>query len=283
MVIRKSHVVADKAVGQIGQVLTNLGWAWERVEQDYGEDILIQPVYKEQVEPFRMWLQIKGTESINNHVSKDGTTFKFAFSIDHLAKWSCGTDLTLLVLWDTVKCIGYFVNATSILSEWELTLTKNKSKTVEVPIGNELTIEMWHRLVWRARVHHYDLRIGRQVAELGFRRDQDDTSEVQKGISLLAFKCLEQFGIINDQARFSDEFLNRVTCTEIRLSRDHPLTEQQVADGLKYESLAALVTIMAIMESRTGAGVPMNLLAALRNVVIRLKYIYANLNGASES
>jgi len=51
----QSHVTADIAVTRVTSIFTELGWACQTVQHDYGEDVFVQSAIDESVDPFRLW------------------------------------------------------------------------------------------------------------------------------------------------------------------------------------------------------------------------------------
>lgn len=267
----RSHVVADLAVEQVGAGISQLGWAWERVQQDYGEDILVQPVFDGDVEPFKIWLQVKGTDCIATYRNKDRRSYSYSFSIGHLMKWLRSTDLHILVLWDVKKRRGYFGQPSSAGSAWDLTFKPGESATVRFRAKDRLTKEAWIRIGWQSRLRYYDSRIGRLRA-LAQDRLGSDSSRValMQELHLAAFECLAQLEIFDDDMVFCKEFTEDLPKIAANLSGTDPLTDEERADGVTYESMAATLLMISLIAERSGAGCPQNLLVILPDFTLEI-------------
>lgn len=64
-----SHRVADQAVNRVESIFVNCGWACDRIQHDYGEDLLIQTALKDEVDPHRIFVQVKRTTDIQRFLN----------------------------------------------------------------------------------------------------------------------------------------------------------------------------------------------------------------------
>lgn len=115
----KSHQIADIALSQFSDVLTSKGWALQRIDKnaDYGEDLVAQILYKDELIPYRFYFQIKGTESMNSHNA--GTHWRVSnLKRQTVERWLETTDTTVVVLWDVIKSEGYFGFAKELF-DWD--------------------------------------------------------------------------------------------------------------------------------------------------------------------
>ena len=68
----KEHVLGDQALNEVAAVISRAGHAVERVANDYGEDLLVQTSHAGRMDASRLWLQVKGTESLDRYRRKRG-------------------------------------------------------------------------------------------------------------------------------------------------------------------------------------------------------------------
>lgn len=257
----RSHIVADMAIDQVGAQLTQLGWAWERVQQDYGEDIVVQPTDDEEVESYRIWIQVKGTESIAGYRYGVRGSYAYRFSTNHLRKWRRSTEFVVLVLWDVEDQVGHFALPESSGSNMQLVLSPHESMNVIFEEDDRLTLEAWQQLGWRARLHYYDHRIGRLLFMLS-QEDAESGVEFEDSASELlvaAFECLSQLQIFDENMDFCEEFTDELPQIAAHVENTQPLSEEEIREGLTYESMAATIVIIGLVQDRSGAGCPTSL------------------------
>src|SRR5215475_5345392 len=88
------HKIADQGVAEIARILTNAGWACERVQTDYGEDLLCQTSYDGFVDPHRILVQVKSTQRrLSRNIQK------IRIKKDTLIKWLSDSNLVIICLW----------------------------------------------------------------------------------------------------------------------------------------------------------------------------------------
>jgi hypothetical protein len=82
-------VIADIAINHVEAVLLSKGWAVERIERDYGEDLLVQSTHAGIVDPFKILIQVKGSRAAPRRT--------IAFDMFHLWRWRNNSELVVLV------------------------------------------------------------------------------------------------------------------------------------------------------------------------------------------
>src|SRR5215212_5674101 len=95
----REHVLGDQALNEAAAVIARAGHAVERVANDYGEDLLVQTSHAGRMDASRLWLQVKGTGSLDRYRRKRGG-FSLPVDLDHALRWSRSADLVAVVLWD---------------------------------------------------------------------------------------------------------------------------------------------------------------------------------------
>lgn len=133
--------------------------------QDYGEDLLVQPSHAGQMDATRLWVQVKGTEAIDNHARQDGG-FSYSVSVDHAIRWARSADPVIVVLWDVEAERGYYTWPMFQVDAWELPGTK--TTTLRFRQEDVLTADAVVQIAWNARTEHYNTLIAgvREVARV---------------------------------------------------------------------------------------------------------------------
>src|SRR4051794_2272987 len=101
-----AHDVSERAVTAVQRTVAAAGFVSERVQNDYGEDLLVQTHIEGEIDPSRIWIQVKGTEKIARYRRKYG--YAYPFPLGHLKKWSRSADPVVVVLWDVTSDVGWY-------------------------------------------------------------------------------------------------------------------------------------------------------------------------------
>jgi hypothetical protein len=158
-----SHVISDKAVAQVMSIVASCEFAAEAVHKDYGEDLLVQTKLGSDVDPHRMWIQVKGTENPARFITqRHGMHLKI--SEDHAFRWLRSTELVVVVLWDVVKNQGWWSLPSRSLSEWEVRVESPGLVRLPFPTTQLFDVDALLRLAWVARIEHYHSLVVRAEA-----------------------------------------------------------------------------------------------------------------------
>jgi hypothetical protein len=149
-----AHVVADVAVNQVEALFLEQGWAVERIERDYGEDLLVQTTLGSVVDPYRVLVQVKG--------SKTPPKTKFHVGPAHFWRWRNNSELVVLVQWNITARSGVY-----IIPERVQVRPGDGSATMTFDISATLNSSACKKLGWQARVRHW----ARTIAILENRMD----------------------------------------------------------------------------------------------------------------
>lgn len=152
-----SHVVSDLAINQVEALFLSQGWAVERIQRDYGEDLLVQTAHIRLVDPFKILVQVKG--------SKAAPRKSFTIDSAHLWRWKNNSELVLLVLWNVVQGKGLYA-----IPERVQINPKTGEGRIDFSKASELTSETCALIEWQARIRHW----GRIIAVLENRMDLVD-------------------------------------------------------------------------------------------------------------
>src|SRR5438477_6886276 len=157
----RSHVTADQAMTAVGALFEQAGHAVERVQNDYGEDLLVQTAHAGQMDALRIWIQVKGTDDLQRHQLASGM-YRFQFPADHVRRWMRTNDTILVVLWDVERALGVYTHA---VYDDVLALLTQRSVTLRFDANRSLTRDSVEDIVWNARVHHLDslIRCARSI------------------------------------------------------------------------------------------------------------------------
>jgi len=156
------HIVGDIAAGAVAQVFRECGSAVETIEQDYGEDLLVQSAHQGKVDPSRLWVQVKGTRDISRYRNPGGC-YAMSVSTEHAFKWARSADAFTVILWDIEQGLGYSTFPPDQAENWNLAMLHRKTARLHFSLDTEELFPTGpfnhrnaKRLVWHARIHHYE-------------------------------------------------------------------------------------------------------------------------------
>jgi hypothetical protein len=187
----ESHIVGDMAVNQILEVCYACGWACERVQDDYGEDILVQTTLNEEVDPYRILVQSKGTREMSRYRRKKGD-YAYSFPIETVRKWARSKDLVVVILWDVTKKYGFWTSLDQ-LNESHLFNTGSLSMTFEEK--NVFDKRQATELAWRARISHYNYLMLSAVDHDNLSKEEGDSDHESRTMGV-ALDFLRRIGIV---------------------------------------------------------------------------------------
>ncbi len=244
-----SHVVADRAIAAVSSICADAGLACERVMNDYGEDLVVQPSFNGIVDPFRLYLQVKGTMKRLRSECTD-TRCCVRVGTRHFAKWMNSIDPMIVVLWSVAEGEGCWLHIDYRTPE---RYTQNRaSVSIELRGQQQFTPSSINRFVWEARLAHYE-----SIVTLCLRyEEQEDGGTHGKIWRARAHDAVENFlqqlGIIQDDG-LTIEFLS-ANREEIEIARNHA--------SLPVQSEAVFAMLRAFLrhvQRHCDLGVPCNL------------------------
>ncbi|MEU4359305.1 DUF4365 domain-containing protein [Streptomyces virginiae] len=144
------HRIASLAVAAVRQVWNRGGHAVDEIQEDYGEDLLVQICLNGRMDPARIWVQVKGTE---RDTSKKLPTV--SVSSDQVLRWARTADLVVVVLWDVNAEQGWFILPQDQFDQADLASGVGGHK-LNLKFSREVKfdIDAAERLAWAARIEH---------------------------------------------------------------------------------------------------------------------------------
>jgi hypothetical protein len=135
----RQHVLADLAVNYVERQVLLCGHSVERIEHDYGID-LVMFTYTEsgEIENGRVLLQVKGSDHVRR--LKDQKTIALAISQEDLKLWLREPDPVILVLYDGTSDRAHWLYVQACFeAQRSIDLFRGQGKiTVHIPTSNRL-------------------------------------------------------------------------------------------------------------------------------------------------
>lgn len=253
----ESHIVGDTAINQVFEVCYACGWACECVHNDYGEDILVQTALNQEVDPYRILVQCKGTREIGRYKRKKGD-YSYLFPIETVRKWVRSKDLMVVLLWDVTKKYGVWtllddLDESRLFETGDISVTFGETNVFDARRAAELA--------WTARLSHYNYLLlasgeaDRVAEECGDPNYQCRTMPI-------ALDFLRRVGIVKaaPDGRFG---LDESFASLLRNLIKHFASEEQDNIAKEANSVlrrAGMMAFMAHLEQRTKVGCPRELI-----------------------
>lgn len=255
----QSHVTADIAVARVVSIFTDLGWACQTVEHDYGEDVFVQSAVNESVDPFRLWVQVKGTQDVEALKNKEGR-FVWRVSHDHVLRWIRSLETIIVVLWDIKSDRGYWVEPREEFTEWECYLPDRKQASLFFSESKTFDRSTANKLIWEARIAHYSLLISNAKtteARILKAREKDPGAypDFRSSVHTLTLDLLRILDFFGEDGVKSD-IRKKIEGSAQRLVKDDPALSIQKA---RLSSLLLAILVYADRKC-SGLGLPEDML-----------------------
>jgi hypothetical protein len=197
----EQHTNADIAVNAVRQIFNDVGYAVDEVVHDYGEDLVVQTSLDGEMDPSRIWVQVKGTRRLTNF--KRGVDYAVRVSLPHARKWLCIPDLVVVVLWDITAGRGFWATPRSLEFTRELARLK---PDLRIPLSRHRVFDRDAaiRLAWMARIENVGTRLAQVTIGQLFDQRPPPASVPEAALvpemtrDVLALELLQQLGVVKD-------------------------------------------------------------------------------------
>jgi hypothetical protein len=128
----RSHVLGDLAVASLTNLFTAIGWTCERIQQDYGEDLIVRVFDDGKATPKYFFVQSKATANIERYRRKDGH-IRYRFKPDHITSWLSHRQPVIVTLYDQLTEEFYWQ---SVHNYFDKIRSSDKTKLTELIFTN---------------------------------------------------------------------------------------------------------------------------------------------------
>lgn len=263
----ESHVIGDQAAASVAHIVADCGWACEAVQKDYGEDLIVQTRWGDEVDVGRIWIQVKGTRRIDNHRTKKHGISR-VFPLEHMLRWIRSEGLVVVVLWDVVQHKGFWSLPRHSLREWDILLQDSKPRLL-FPDEQIFDIAQMQKIGWIARIDHYQRLIAQATYDDAmFYRNTEESPKRRAGyhsrITILAYEFLKMVDVIEDSG-FSSTFWRGFNNSLRYIAQDAPdrTTRQRRIS-------ATILAFLACTNRATGLSMPEDLIHHCTNIILML-------------
>ncbi|MET8611763.1 DUF4365 domain-containing protein [Streptomyces misionensis] len=234
----RQHQVASLAVAAVRHVWNSQGAAVDEIKEDYGEDLLVQTCLDERMDPSRIWVQVKGTESIPLDSNRLPTIY---IDAEQVFRWARSADIVVAILWDIVRNVGWYSIPRDEFNPTELHKRRDGKFPLTFAINRPFNIEAAEHLAWSARLSHANRSIQSAEAFLRDARAVDEATDVmyfQGLLATLTSDLMIDIGIMTPDGRFTDTFLFTLR-RRIGISQ-HETPRDMAMDGIIHATLNSI-------------------------------------------
>ncbi|MGW6842272.1 DUF4365 domain-containing protein [Streptomyces sp. NPDC054958] len=238
------------------------GHAVDEIQEDYGEDLLVQICFEGRMDPARVWVQVKGTE-------KDTAKRLPRVSVksDQVLRWARTADLVVAVLWDVTRDRGWFTLPQDQFDHVDL--AAGGRSFISLEFASEVTFDQTavEKLAWAARIEHANRSVVYARAGLteALEMDLETNKHFYKGVlASTIFDFAVTAKIFKPSGGFSDDFPFLV---------GDFLREQDPTDLTEATSMAMIAAVFAMIhENCAESGAPLALVKEICAVVHPLMF-----------
>lgn len=143
----RSHILEDLSRSKISEIFSSIGWTVEKLDQDYGEDLLVRIFENGEATPWSFFVQLKATDKIGSYTSSDGQEISYPITVGHAKHWDNFWEPVILIVFDAPSQTSYWGMIQNILKKQKQTQLKNiKKLKIKIPTSNTLDEEGLKRI-----------------------------------------------------------------------------------------------------------------------------------------
>ena len=251
--ITEDHKLAHKAITSVSAILSQVGALSEVIKNDYGEDLLVQTSLDGIADNFTLLIQGKGTR----HAMNEEGRIRLSFKIDHLYRWASHGQPVLVCVYCDVDRKIYAFYPREVVSLWELSVSRRKSKSITLNVDSEFSEESAIKFIWHCRIEYYARMLAWHESKMSWMIDGNGferrRKRINRELNLIAFTFLKESGILVENGELNDKFV-RVITNSIRIFLE------KRADGLSNVLSPDEAIVLALLgrmdDIAKGLGLP---------------------------
>jgi hypothetical protein len=259
------HRIGDAAANAVALIWSVTGAAVEHVQQDYGEDLLVQPSVGGRMDPARIWVQVKGT------TSERPTPRRLRIRNSQLLRWSRTTDLMVIVNWNARHSMGWYATIEPAGPLVDLVENPQGHSTIAFDRADVFDVHHAEMLVRDAILTHADNELLLRRAWHEQSSVNSDLAEVNPAISSIVLSAMLSIGIVHENPdhagsyqltkKFVDEaaqLFSEANSEEIAFNHDEAVADALLQAVLETTLVFARAPLRAnLLEMMTRAALHM--------------------------
>lgn len=242
----RSHELEDLAFNGLSTIFNRCGWTVERIQKDYGEDLIVKIFVNGKATPLFFFVQSKASDSADEFLICNGRYLSIPLPTDHVTLWAEFWEPVVLTLWDAKKDRFYWETVQKAVEVATHRKRRRDGKTtkVRIPRRNVLDNAGIQRIVTRTNSSFVRFKREREAAKLLI-----DALRDQLGLNI---EYEPQYGILQiPVGRFIPKpeedarvlFFGRAACANIIIAKKLGISPQSAYELSMTLMIDALKTI----------------------------------------
>ncbi|MEU5263124.1 DUF4365 domain-containing protein [Amycolatopsis sp. NPDC021455] len=257
-------MIGSKAAAAVSRIWLEIDAAVDEVRNDYGEDLLVQTSLRGEVDPSRIWVQVKG----RLHIDPDAFKRKSVrVPIDRAIRWAYSAETVVVVLWDVSADRGWFTYPRMQVDPIELLLSDKQSVALKFEESAIFDQAAATSIAWEARIEH---SFGRYLVAMDNYStaekfgNKGDSQQPYRAASFALYDLLCKVQIVTD----GDDILPKKFMTMLKNGYKHPWEEPLPPEDRFFYALQLIV--IGHFQEVTGSGLPTALAEGTANFVANM-------------
>jgi hypothetical protein len=254
------HVIGAQAAAAVGKIWVDAGAAVEEIRVDYGEDLSVQTALKGIVDPFRIWVQVKGKSRVAP--PRRGASRKVNISVAHAKKWNQSTEEVIVVIWDITSQTGWYAYPRRQIDVSRMFLSQDGQTTLEFEETSRFDKDAVREITWRCRMRNL---LGQYLAAQDL--DEWATAYAEETGQPIGMRALgEKVRVATRLLEMVDYFESHSQMRESETDRIKKLCREFQSRGSGLDDAftqAVTISIIAFVHDQTGVAPPLTLMDGL--------------------
>lgn len=247
-----NHILAARGLHQVQAILARSDALSEVIQNDYGEDLIVQTRNGKEADNFQILIQVKAV----SNPKKKHDKFKVRLQRNHLYRWVARIGTVLVCVYDDSTREVFAFDPAHKFSLWDLLSSRSETLQVEINSGDLFTEDRAPEVIWASRIRHYSnlLAIAENNAHyLRIHQDNEDvTNAAHRQLPLISLIFLKSVGIIIGDS-FSDSFRKIVR-------RGAPYFQEEFLEADLSLREVVMFALIGDVNEATKCGVPSNIM-----------------------
>ncbi|MGW0457207.1 DUF4365 domain-containing protein [Streptomyces tendae] len=183
----RNHEIASLAVSAVTREWLRVGAAVDEIKNDYGEDLLIQTSLKGGMDESRIWVQVKGRQTVKKS-AKRGTLPALRVPRGHALRWTNTADTVVVVIWDVTQDVGWYTLPQQQFDPFFLLTSQSDSFGLYFHPEDHFDAAAAQRITWISRMRHAAHQLSQaRTAERNYSdREMKDAAQAAHGRAIAA-------------------------------------------------------------------------------------------------
>jgi hypothetical protein len=249
-----THRLGQRAVFAVNSILDQVGALSEVIQNDYGEDLLVQTQLKDEADDFHVLIQVKGTHRLRNN--RYGKSLQVG--VNHLQRWVSFVNPVLICVFEEATGAIYAVSPRDRFSLWKLSTTNQKTLSIRFDEIDRFDKNRASNFIWKCRIEHYSRSISWLENSIHYHENmipKRAMRDLNSEISIIVFGFLRAVGLMPGDF-LPEDFRKKIRNCSRNFEKKNK-DEQSDQLGLRD---AIMLSLLGHVDEIAHQGLPSNLL-----------------------